>query len=133
MVSVTSTLLIVQAVMSLDRARVREEMLWRTFKAVCWIESKGDPRAYNRKEDAAGIAGIRPICLRDVNRIIGREKFTLADRWDVSKSYEIFCTYVYHYSKQGPEQWSRIWCGGPDGPRQACTLPYWRKISAVLR
>jgi len=134
MSTLTLTLAVVNLILSVERARAREELLWRTFKAVAWTESRGDPQAVNRRENAVGIAGIRPICVRDVNRIIGREKYTLADRLNVAKSYEMFCAYVYHYGRRGgPEQWARIWCGGPDGPKQACTAPYWRKIQQALK
>jgi hypothetical protein len=61
---------------------VASDALWH---AIVMEESKGNPVAYNREEQAAGIVQIRPICLEDVNRIshsrgLGLE-FTLADRF----------------------------------------------------
>jgi len=105
------------------------ELLLQTFKAVCWVESGGDPKAYNAREQAAGIVQIRPICVRDCNRIIGYEKWSLADRWDPVKSWQMFRLYVRYYAPQGgPEQWARTWNGGPKGPRRASTLAYWQRV-----
>ncbi|MFH1574264.1 MAG: transglycosylase SLT domain-containing protein [Acidobacteriota bacterium] len=108
--------------------------LRQTFDAVCMAESAGDPRAYNPREDAAGIAQIRPIMVQDCNRIIGHAKYSLADRWNPAKSWEMFRLYSLYYAPRGtPEIWSRNWCGGPDGHRQGCTLAYWRKVQAAMK
>ena len=111
-----------------------DESLLRTFKAVCWIESRGDPKAYNKAEDAAGIVQIRPIMVRDANRIIGYEKYTLADRWNPVKSWEIFrlvCRFYYPHGT--PEQFARCWNGGPRGPKKPATLPYWLKVQRQMQ
>ena len=111
----------------------RTDLLLRTWNAVCWVESKGDPRAYNQAEDAAGIAQIRPIMLQDANRIIGYPKYTLADRWSPVRSYEIFRLYSLYYAPNGtPEVWARNWCAGPKGHTKPCSLPYWRKVKAQM-
>jgi hypothetical protein len=112
----------------------RQELLLRTSNAICLVESAGDPLAVNATEHAVGIGQIRPIMVADVNRILGREKYTLADRWSVPKSFEVFKTYSLYYQPRGtPETWARNWCAGPDGYKQACSLPYWRKVQAAMR
>src|SRR5512133_3218755 len=62
----------------------------RTLKAIIAQESAGDAYAYNPKEDAAGILQIRPIMIKEANRIAGYEKDHHCDRWDRAKSIEIF-------------------------------------------
>jgi len=111
------------------------EALGRTFAAVAMVESGGDPNCKNGDAGlAVGILQIQPIMVRDCNRILGREEYTLADRRNVSKSVEMWCIYSLHYYPNGtPEQWARAWNGGPDGPRQKCTLPYWRKVESNLK
>jgi len=111
-----------------------ERQLLRTWQAVCWVESGGDP--YVRPGDggrAVGIAQIHRIMVDDCNRIAGRRRWTYANRQDPVKSLEMFRTYCLHYWPQGgPEQWSRGWNGGPQGPHKAATLPYWRKVQAAM-
>lgn len=130
MSSVAASLLLCNPLL-LDAKNAEFMRLWW---AVCWVESHGDPQALNSREGAVGIAQIRMISLRDANRIIGREKYRSDDRLDPVKSFEMFRLLVRYYAPCGtPEQWSRIWNGGPDGPHQASTLRYWHKIEAVMQ
>jgi hypothetical protein len=116
----------------LDAAQ-REISLRRTFWAVAWVESKGDPRAVNRREQAVGIVQIRPIMVRDVNRIVGRGKYNLSDRTDVERSYEMFRLYSRYYAPRGtPEIWARNWNGGPKGSQKQRTACYWLRVQEVL-
>lgn len=129
MSSILATLALCNALLAADR----EISLRRTFWAVALIESGGDPRAVNRSEGAVGLIQIRPIMLFDANRIIGYNKYTLADRLSPEKSFQIFKSAVRYYFPRGtPEQWARCWNGGPDGPRQSCTLRYWTKVEKAL-
>ena len=106
----------------------------RLWWSVCWVESKCDPRALNAKEGSVGIAQIRMICLKDCNRIIGYEKYRSDDRLDVVKSFEMFRLYVRYYAPRGtPEQWARIWNGGPQGMKKASTKAYYLKVKAAMR
>jgi len=65
-----------------------------TWQAICWVESRNDPNAYNAAEDAAGIAQIRPCYLQDVNDYLGAAVFGLADRYDPEDSRAMFETYM---------------------------------------
>ena len=48
---------------------------WNDFvSAVIYIESRGDSLAYNTKEKAVGVLQIRPIMLREVNRVLRKNK-----------------------------------------------------------
>lgn len=81
---------------------VQEDTLnWDEFKeALIFIESSGNPYAINESENALGLYQIRPIYLDDCNRIVGYEKFDLADRTDPTIADEMFETYQEHYNKE---------------------------------
>jgi len=112
----------------------KEAKLLATWNAVCWVESKGDPKAHNKDENAVGIGQIRPIMVRECNRIKNRPAFTLADRWCPVKSYEMFRTHSLHYWPDGgPEQWARGWNGGPNGMKKSATKTYWNKVKAQMK
>ena len=118
----------------LSSVNSRELQLLHTWHAVCWVESRGDPRAVGDGGAALGIGQIHRIMVDDCNRILGRRRWSYADRLCPVKSFAMFRVYCQHYYPSGgPEQWSRAWNGGPDGPGQDCTLGYWRKVRAELR
>lgn len=66
--------------------------------AFAMVESRGNQEAYNSREDAVGILQIRPIMLREANRVAGEDIFTLDDRWDAEVSVEIFRTIMEHHN-----------------------------------
>lgn len=109
------------------------DALWA---AICEVESGGDPLAYNIPEESAGIAQIRPICVRDCNRIVGEQKWSLYDRWSVEKSKEMWVVYTSHYmvayGLTTAEDRARIWNGGPKGWKKTSTLGYWGKVQKAL-
>lgn len=72
------------------------DTLWAMAEAFAWVESRGDHMAYNEKEDAVGLLQIRPIMVREANRLLGEEAFTMADRWEPMESIDIFCTVMEH-------------------------------------
>jgi len=117
----------------LCNSEIRSQALLRTFHAIAFVESSGDPKAYNRAEDAAGIAQIRPIMLADCNRIMGYDRWTLADRFNPVKSLAMFLVYSRYYAPNGtPETWARNWCAGPKGHTKSCSIPYWNRVKKVL-
>ncbi len=107
----------------------------RLFRRICLVESGDRLDAYNPAERAAGPAQIRPICVEDCNRIVGYERWTLADRYDRAESFAMFKTYTghyqAHYNLSSPESAARIWNGGPTGWKKKSTEKYWRKVKAV--
>lgn len=117
---------------ALDAAH-REILLRRTFWAVAWTESRGDPRAVKRDENAVGMIQIRPIMLADVNRVLGKPKYTLADRLDPEKCWQMWRIICLYYHPNGtPEQWARCWNGGPDWWKKPHTTDrYWSKVQAA--
>ena len=110
----------------------------RILCTLATVESGGDPSAYNPSEDAAGIFQIRPIYVRDVNRIVGRAEFTLEDRWDVGRSAAMVAVYFSHYvtparlgREPTVEDYAKIHNGGPNGFRKAATDAYAAKFMQV--
>jgi len=113
-------------VTSSTRAEPTRDQLWH---AVCQVESGGNPKAHAKGEDARGIAQIRAIMVKDVNRILGHAKYTHDDAWDPVKSREMFDVYLDHYWPGGTaEECARAWNGGPRGPSKPATADYWRKV-----
>lgn len=66
--------------------------LSRLAHAFAVVESNDNPKAYNKKENAVGWLQIRPCMVREANRIIGEDIYTLSDRWDSITSIAIFHT-----------------------------------------
>lgn len=65
--------------------------------ALIAIESGGAPDAV--RDDCVGVLQLRPCYVHDVNRIIGRQEFTLADRRSRVKSIRMARVMFAHYSK----------------------------------
>jgi hypothetical protein len=102
------------------------------FEALAFVESRGYSGAFNAKEDAAGLLQIRPIMVRDVNRIVGYDRWTLDDRWSAARSREMLATYLGYYGATSYEQAARRWNGGPDGDQEQATERYWRQVRERL-
>jgi len=100
--------------------------------AIIHVESRGDTLAHNIKEDAVGVLQIRPIMVKEVNRILRFDKYTLQDRWDKQKSIEMFNVIRQHTPNPTNEKIARNWNGGPNGYRKNSTLKYWQKVQQQL-
>jgi len=99
-------------------------------EAIIWVESRGDTLAYNKSEEALGCLQIRPIMLREVNRILGYNKFKLSDRTSRSKSIEMFNVIRGHLNNPTDEKIARTWNGGYNYGES--TLKYWEKVKCRL-
>lgn len=105
--------------------------------ALIYVESRGNAKAFNPKEDACGCLQIRPIMLREVNRILKKQKstqrFSLEDRWDCGLSKEMFYIWEnHHHSNSSDEKIARNWNGGPRGYKKQQTEGYWKKVKQQL-
>ena len=101
------------------------------------VESNGNDSAYNKFEDAVGCLQIRPIMVREVNRILKKKgekyRFKMKDRWNREKSLEMFWVWKdYHHSNSTDEVIARNWNGGPNGYNKKSTEKYWEKVSISL-
>ena len=100
--------------------------------AIIYVESRGDVNAYNAKENAVGCLQIRPIMLREVNRLLGYNKYKLTDRWNKVKSIEMFNVIKQNTTNPTNEKLARNWNGGWNGYKKQSTLKYWHKVKEQL-
>ena len=109
-------------------------------KAMIFVESRGDSMAVgdtHLRQPSIGILQIRPIMVREINRIskkqgLGKE-FSMSDRYSKIKSLEMFNIWrEYYHPNSNYEAIARTWNGGPNGLRNARTLNYWNKVSREL-
>ena len=110
----------------------------KLIEAMIWVESRGDDRAYCKREEAAGCLQIRPIMLAEVNRICSMTNNGLAyeheDRWDREMSIAMFHIWrEYHHSADSLEKIARNWNGGPEGYVNRKTTQYWKKVKKQLK
>ena len=104
--------------------------------ALILVESAGNEHAFNKKENAVGCLQIRPVMVREVNRILRNKKsstrYTKKDRWDCGKSKEMFYIWrSYHHEVSNDEIIARNWNGGPKGYKKQSTEHYWNKVQKI--
>ena len=106
------------------------------LEAIIFVESRNNDSAYAANENAAGCLQIRPIMVKEVNRILKKQKsslkYSLNDRWDRKKSIEMFNIFVTYYKFNTAEEIARGWNGGPRGIDKQATVGYWVKVEAEL-
>lgn len=108
--------------------------------ALIQVESKGDSSAIGDTHmdvPSVGVLQIRPIMVREVNRILKKKKskkrFKLKDRFSRTKSIEMFMIWKdYHHPNGGFEEIARCWNGGPRGIKNKRTEHYWAKVQIEL-
>ena len=102
------------------------------LSSIMFVESSYNDLAYNSSEDAVGCLQIRQCMVKDVNRILKRkgsyQTYNMNDRWDRSKSIEMFTIYCDHYNLDTAEEIARCWNGGPRGINNPATVGYWNKV-----
>ena len=111
------------------RIDTREELI----EALIYIESSNNDTALNKKENALGCIQIRPIMLREVNRILKKsgsdERFKMKDRKNRNKSIRMFNIWADAYHKPSSFEMARNWNGGPKGYKKSKTEKYWTKVT----
>ena len=108
------------------------------IQAMIMVESEGNDSAYSKKEEAVGCLQIRPIMVREVNRILEIQKsdlrYTLEDRWSREKSIEMFhIVNGYHNKNSTYEEIARAWNGGPNWFKKGLTKRYWKRVQKQLK
>ena len=111
-----------------DRPIIQPIPIDTLLNAVMAVESNFDTLAYNAKENAAGVLQIRPIMVREVNRLLGENKYTLKDRWSKAKSIQMFNVLRSHLKGASDEEIARTWNGGYNGKNIPQTMQYWQKV-----
>ena len=115
---------------------IHQKNITTLVDALIMVESNGNPNAYCKKEKAVGCLQIRPVMLREVNRILRKQKstkrFSLEDRWDCGLSEEMFYIWRnYHHEDSSDEVIARCWNGGPRGYKKQSTKHYWQKVQKL--
>ena len=100
------------------------EKIW---KAICQVESKQNPLAFNPQEHAYGVAQIRPIRLQDYNQRTGKT-YKMEDMFDSTKSREVFIYYAVRIGHDNTDQIIRSWNG-----RGKKTYEYLKKVKRLLQ
>ena len=103
--------------------------------AIIQVESEGNPNAVSG--NSVGAMQITPILVKDCNNILQKQKskkrFTMADRYSVAKSKEMFLLIQSHYNPQNSiEKAIRSWNGGVKYSVRA-TNKYYKKVMAKLK
>ena len=78
-----------------------DSIKWNNLiKAIIEVESEGKIDAVNDRSGATGVIQLMPIAIKDCNRIIGKKKYGLNDRYSKDRSIEIFNIIQRHYNPQ---------------------------------
>lgn len=90
----------------------------KLIDAIAMVESKGNPKAFNPNGNCAGLLQITPGLVKQCNIWLktkkSKKRYTLADRYNVKKSKEMFLMVQSYYNKTNDvEKAIRIWNGGP--------------------
>ena len=103
--------------------------------AIIQVESEGNPKAVSG--NSVGAMQITPILVEDCNIILKKQKskkhYTLADRYSVSKSKEMFLIIQKYYNPESDiEKAIRLWNGGVKYTLKA-TNRYYKKVLAQMK
>ena len=115
----------------------KKAKLERIMDAIIKTESQGNPKAHNRKGNCAGILQITPIFVKEANSILKKrgikKRYTLADRFNVEKSKEMFFIIQGHFNPSAnTEKAIRLWNGGPYY-KKAKTQKYYNKVMRNMK
>lgn len=111
------------------------------YAAIGMIESNCRDSAIGDGGKAVGRFQIWPCYVKDVNRILGYDAFSINDRRDHGKALQMIKIYTEYYGKRyeritgkkvTDEIIARLHNGGPNGFRKSCTLKYWHKVKSEL-
>ena len=103
--------------------------------AIIEVESGGDAKAVSG--NSVGAMQITPILVKDCNNILqkknSKKRYTLADRYSVEKSKEMFLLIQSHYNPANNiEKAIRLWNGGVNYSVRATTR-YYQKVMRKMK
>ena len=112
----------------------------KLVEALIQVESRGKEDCVGDKHliiPSVGVLQIRPIMVREVNRILKllgkNQRYKNKDRYSRIKSIEMFNIWKdYHHKNDSDEVIARCWNGGPKGWKRKATLHYWSKVKKEL-
>ncbi len=105
------------------------------------VESRGNTKCVgdtHLAEPSIGVLQIRPIMVREVNRILkiqgSKKRYKRKDRYSRQKSIEMFVIWRdFHHVGDSDEVIAKCWNGGPKGPKKIKTQHYWNKVQKELK
>jgi hypothetical protein len=120
---------------------VIEDQKQKLIEALIQVESRGKENCVGDLHliiPSVGVLQIRPIMVKEVNRILvilGKDKrYKNKDRYSREKSIEMFIIWRdFHHKDDSNEIISRCWNGGPKGYKRKATLHYWKKVQKALK
>ena len=101
------------------------------INAIAQVESGGNPKAVSKAGTYVGLLQIAPICVRECNRIVGKNKFTYKDRYSKEKSIEMFIVFQEYHNPEGDmEKAIRLWNSGDKNcmKNKSKTEAYYRRV-----
>ena len=101
------------------------------INAIAQVESGWNPKAVSRSGTYVGLLQMAPICVRECNRIVGKNKFAYKDRLSKEKSIEMFIIFQEHHNPEGNmEKAIRLWNSGDKNcmKNKSRTEAYYRKV-----
>ena len=103
--------------------------------AIILVESEGNPKAVSG--NSVGAMQITPILVKECNNILekqkGKKRYTMADRYSVEKSKEMFLLIQKYFNPENNvEKAIRSWNGGVKYSVKA-TEKYYRKVLAKMK
>ena len=118
----------------------QKEIQTNLVEALIQVESRGKEDCIGDKHliiPSVGVLQIRPIMVREVNRILkllgNNQRYKNKDRYSRIKSIEMFNIWKdYHHKNDSDEIIARCWNGGPKGYKRKATLHYWNKVQKEL-
>ena len=111
------------------------------INAMIQVESRGRDSVIGDKHiiggEAVGALQIRPVMVREVNRLLKKQKldkrYKLSDRYSRKKTIEMFMVWKnYKHKNSSSEKIARCWNGGPRGWKKNSTKYYWSKVQKEL-
>jgi len=119
---------------------IEEDLTDYLLEALIQVESRGVEDAVGDRHLArpsVGVLQIRPIMVREVNRILKKHKvkkiYSLEDRYSREKSIEMFYIWQsFHHAGDSNEVIARCWNGGSRGWKRNSTIHYWEKVQKEI-
>ena len=124
------------SVKSVAKSSKTSSVNWNpVMDAIIQVESEGNPNAVSG--NSVGAMQITPILVKDCNDILKRQKskkqYTMADRYSVAKSKEMFLIIQKYYNPENNiEKAIRLWNGGVKYTTRA-TNRYYKKVLAQMK
>lgn len=118
-----------------ERAQLTKKWEW-VAEAIAQVETHRDSTLVSKSGKYVGYLQISPILVKQVNLILGKEHYSLKDRYSREKSIEMFIIFQEHFNQEGNiEKAIRLWnSGDPHCMRNktAKVTTYYNKVKKHL-